>query len=143
MTITPQEILDILDRDLSLLYDSQPPTPLREALDQAVREEVAALRQGGPVGRYLRWAAEVLRLLDAPEGRTDHGAPNGVPGGVPGGVPDDTDGAAAVREALAVFRAAQALLADAEEALRRLAGGRSLSRTSGTGRSMPRGTCLR
>ncbi len=43
--MTPEEIVAILQRDLKLLNDSQGPTPLRDRLADALRDEVAALRE--------------------------------------------------------------------------------------------------
>lgn len=107
MTMRPEEIVAILNRDLHLLYDSQPPTPLREALAHALQQEVEALRMGAPVGRYFPWAEELLHLV--------HGRSAG---------PHE----AALREALAAFRAAQALLEEAECAFRRVSAGQVSTR---------------
>jgi len=93
MRITAEEVVAILNRDLSLLYDSQPPTPVRDRLADALHEEVAALRAGAPVGRYGSWIHELLQLLPA---RPD--------------MPD----APAVWEALRACGAAQRLLKEAE-----------------------------
>lgn len=62
--MTPEEIVAILQRDLKLLYDSQGPTPLRDRLADALRDEVAALREGAPAGRNPLTALDAQWLLD-------------------------------------------------------------------------------